>query len=345
MTQGRPSVNASATRATSSQAKSRPSYAREKETGTGPVHGTGLVRWDWNVSDLVFDSRWFTKRFPLAAVPRSEWCGGFVSTPESLVMIEQIRALANAPDLGPRILCDVFVLGSGEPPEPSVTKIAGRPFRPFSRAWPVGNQGRPMTFVVQFNFCGSGDIVGTLPGDVLLVFAADDDICSDDPQEKLHFEWYPVDINERLLCSEEMLETAWSIRPSYGVRYRTCDYAGRRAWDALLRVLDPDKVTQQGVEGITSGLDRLCALKIGGLPVSRRGGKYKDPSPWGGSFLASASTAWPSLGRPFPWINQESPIPLDEARNLWNWLNIRDSFVLEFYLQEDGSIKWWIQFG
>ena len=58
-------------------------------------------------------------------------------------------------------------------PECSVTKVAGLPYRAAGLPWPLTDDGRPMTFLAQFCFEESRDLVGKLPGDVLLIFAED----------------------------------------------------------------------------------------------------------------------------------------------------------------------------
>ena len=79
-------------------------------------------------------------------------------------------------------------MAEGEPTDRHVTKIGGLPYRPAKMPWPTGQDGTPMSFLAQINFANSKDLVGELPGDVLLVFTPD----SDGFIESLSFEWQPL---------------------------------------------------------------------------------------------------------------------------------------------------------
>lgn len=81
---------------------------------------------------------------------------------------------------------DMFLWGRGEAPDPRMTKIGGVPYLPRDTPWPQ-HRGRPLTFVAQFGFHDSRDLVSKLPGDVLLVFAPDRDALLD--ARRLHTLW------------------------------------------------------------------------------------------------------------------------------------------------------------
>lgn len=294
--------------------------------------------------DEAFDFERFRAIFPLSAAP-SQWRGGtIICSPVTIVLTEQMRALANKRDLGRSVPCDVFVFGIGEPSHASATKIGGRPYRPAMLKWPLGLTGYPMTFVAQFNFNASKQFIENIPGDILLVFSTDDDICSDDPQHRLHFEWYSTEMNAPSCSSEQVPQTKWNFHTCYGVRYRTCDYAGNEAQSTLAAVVDKTRLEKTGVECVTMGLDRLWGMKIGGLPITGRGAGI-DPSPWAGTFLCSIASVIPAHDTPFPWVNHPQPVTVsDVIKDMNSFLEIRAGFVLEFYLQADGSVKWWIQF-
>jgi hypothetical protein len=199
-----------------------------------------------------------------------------------------------------------------------------------------------MTFLAQFNFTGSRDLFDTLPGDVLLIFSEDDDICSDDPQEKIRFEWYPADLQEELISADAIVETDWKIGACYGVRHRTCDYSAADAPERLAKVLSPTDVKTRGALGAAEGIDILIGTKIGGLPFSGRRGK--EASPWNGRLLCTVSSVWEARDIPYPWVNQEAIVPLFSDPLYDPLLEIRAGFAMEFFLEPDGKIKWWIQF-
>src|SRR5438105_1740921 len=88
--------------------------------------------------------------------------------PSDVAIVEQIRRKAGGPaTLGPSVPTDVFVLAKGEPKRRDVTKVGGLPYRPADLEWPERPDKVPFTFLAQFQFGGSRDLVGRLPGDVL----------------------------------------------------------------------------------------------------------------------------------------------------------------------------------
>jgi hypothetical protein len=76
-------------------------------------------------------------------------------------------------------------------------------------------------FIAQLCFADSRDIVGELPGDVLLIFG-DDDSPLVEPQ-RLAFEWSSLGIQE---CALEVPQMGASelLAPYYGVIHRTEDW-------------------------------------------------------------------------------------------------------------------------
>ncbi|MEM7227474.1 MAG: DUF1963 domain-containing protein, partial [Planctomycetota bacterium] len=72
-----------------------------------------------------------------------------------------------------------------EPEKPYLTKLGGVPHRESKKRWPMNRDGQPCTFVAQFCFADSRDIISTkLRGDVLLMF-----LPGPDPAEEPVFEW------------------------------------------------------------------------------------------------------------------------------------------------------------
>ena len=114
-----------------------------------------------------------------------------ITSPLHICHNEQLRRIVKPLiDWGPEVPVDVFVWASGEPPEPYLTKIGGVPYRPADLDWPVNQYGRPLQFLAQFCFADSKDLVGDLPGDVLLAFVEDGDY----EFESLHCEWQQLGI-------------------------------------------------------------------------------------------------------------------------------------------------------
>ena len=98
---------------------------------------------------------------------------------------------------GERSPTDQVFFVAGEPAERSVTKVAGLPYRAAGVPWPLTDDGRPMTFLAQFCFDESRDLVGGLPGDVLLIFAEDRQAYLSNPYDSsLCFEWYRLGLRD-----------------------------------------------------------------------------------------------------------------------------------------------------
>ncbi len=76
---------------------------------------------------------------------------------------------------------DQIFFTTGEPAERSVTEVAGLPYRAAGLPRPRTDDGRPMTLLAQFCFAESRDLVGKLPGDVLLIFGEDHQATSPTP--------------------------------------------------------------------------------------------------------------------------------------------------------------------
>jgi len=149
--------------------------------------------------------------------------GEILVGPGSLAVNEQLRAEAFAGSRyrGSRIATDVFVWTRGEAPNPAMTKIGGVPYRPRSLPWARDGEGKRIRFIAQLCFADSRDIVGDLPGDVLLIFGDDDSLLVE--PERLAFEWSSLGIQE---CALEVPQMGASelLAPYYGVIHRTEDW-------------------------------------------------------------------------------------------------------------------------
>ncbi len=132
-------------------------------------------------------------------------------------------ALAGPVGAGERSPTDQLFFVAGEPAERSVTKVAGLPYRAAGLPWPLTDDGRPMTFLAQFCFDESRDLVGELPGDVLLIFAEDRQAYLPNPYDSsLRFEWHHLGLRD-LIRAEEIPDVDWKLRPYFGVLHRTDD--------------------------------------------------------------------------------------------------------------------------
>jgi hypothetical protein len=283
------------------------------------------------MNDYVFELDHWVHEFPLAVLRKEpEWQdeGYSITSPFHVAIVEQIRreALAHG-DVGRSVPTDVFVFGKGEPMHRWATKVGGLPFRPAGIPWPTTSKGKPMTFVAQICFSWSRDIIGPLPGDVMLVFAKDN-LPSIRDADSFRFEWYSLQVNGPLVTYNALPAPAWRFVTCYGVAYRTMDYpeAGR----AFAKYQRP------------YNLDVIEGTKIAGVPRW-----IQKPARCGGRVLCTLGSIQPVYGRRFPWINQAEPEflyrenlrrPSDDDMLLWG-----DCGTIYLFLGDDGQVQWEMQ--
>jgi hypothetical protein len=217
------------------------------------------------------------------------------------------------------VAADIFVLGRGEPARREATKLGGLPYWPRKRAWPTDAEGEIMTFIAQFCFADSRDIVGRLPGDVLLLFAAREDLDSDLEPGLLHFEW--MRLGETHLVQASDLPPSpwpWPITPYYGAIYRSRDYPGAEGHFSQYNA--PER------------LAILAGTKIGGVPrwVQIEEG-IRD------RFLCSLASVHAVTDRPYPYVNDPTPLARSEVGErpgpLWG-----EASVLNLFLANNGKV-------
>src|SRR4029077_8646441 len=104
------------------------------------------------------------------------YSGEDIKSPCDICNVEWLRrGMLDQYDWGRPVPVDVFVMSKGEPENRCATKIGGLTYRPRKLPWPCARPGRPLALIAQFNFTNSVDLVGALPGDLLLVFGDDSD--------------------------------------------------------------------------------------------------------------------------------------------------------------------------
>lgn len=257
-----------------------------------------------------------------------------ITGPRSIAVIEQLReeTFAMLPGIE-RVPTDIFILSLGEPDQRAVTKISGLPYRAAGKPWPTAPSGIPMTFVAQFCFADSRDLVPPLPGDLLLIFiegkgwgygqkAGYDWIWGygDHRDSAVTFEWVSLG-DFPLVTQEEIPETPWKLTPFYGTIYRTWDYPNADGF-----------AYPEVAEHIATELE---AMKIGGV----------YPSPWIpqddlGNYLCTLNSIFcqePS----YPFLNVLKPLSAEEWRLSANEpLQIGDMGLMNIFLAADGSIRW-----
>lgn len=155
--------------------------------------------------------------------------GAIITSPAHLCEIELVRKqYANTQDLGP-------------PEKPFLTKLGGTPHRESTIPWPNDNR-KPFTFVAQFCFADSRNIVSTkIAGDVMLIFFKDADSLYED--DSIHVEWSAVELDSPLTAGE-CPSPSFTVPQLSGHIYRTNEYpesldvfekAGHEQWPLFAR--------------------------------------------------------------------------------------------------------------
>jgi Domain of unknown function (DUF1963) len=279
---------------------------------------------------LVRDSNKHQPEFDLAEARRIYSVGGWdkkiggedITSPHHLFSVETLRDRLDL-RLGNAIPTDVFVFGKGEPPRPDCTHIGGNPFWPSSRNWPTDGQGKPFRFFAQINFADSKDLVGDLPGDLLLLFVGERSDWYWEPMD-VHFEWVSLGSQVRTNFDRSLIAT--TSGPFFGAIFRTADYP-----DAIRLAREPD-------EGQYYGLPILYGTKIGGVPRFNRSGRDVP-----GQFLCQIGSIQAQPKAPFPWVNRPEPLDLWSEHNSihtkGNDMCFGDMEYIYIYREGDGRVR------
>jgi|GEM_PF-2436013 len=264
--------------------------------------------------------------------------GLFTGSPSALLGIEYYRRLAKAKglDLGPSVPVDQFIFGKGEPPERHLTKIHGLPYRPKTLKWPVDEFGEPLTFLMQYSFVDSRDHMGSLPGDVLLIFIKNMYVhgCL-----RFEFEWQNLGIDDLVMTTPK---PALEFPTCYAVRHRSCDYSDESmAVDALKRLIKrtPYMDEKPWVEKeVLRALACYPGMKIGGLPYWNDPSGLPEDFETAGRFLGAFNGVSVAFDSPYPFANVPESLDCtqstDPSNNLWFY----DGLILNFYLNDDGTV-------
>lgn len=243
-----------------------------------------------------------------------------VTTPFDLWSVTEERRRLG--DLGAAVACDVFVWGCDAAPHPATTRLGGVPCLPRSMTWP-GRDGVAATFWAQLSFLDSKDLVGQLPGDILLVFKHYVEGITSWDRRMYEFVWVDWDqAAARWQPREVPLGGLDAEAGLHGHRIRTSDHPG---------LLHTDR------EACANGLHVLTATKIGGVPSDQQGIHPPTvPATW--RFLGQLVSTWPVEGVAHPAIGHPEPVQLGSA----TFDRLRSgpgSGVLCLYLDEAGCVQ------
>jgi hypothetical protein len=191
------------------------------------------------IHDRLDLARWVAE-YPLAGLdPDADLTGsGLAASPMTVAYVHQIREQGNAAgiDFGRSVPTDVCLWNWGDSPRREATKIGGIPYWPAAEQWPTA-AGEPFTFVAQFCFADSTDILPALPGDILSVLVEGAGWGS------WALRWFRL--GEQQLAPHRLPPPFFRIAPCYATLHRTVDYIdpwgdyGSAAWEWLDRFKYP----------------------------------------------------------------------------------------------------------
>lgn len=245
--------------------------------------------------------------------------GHSIVGPNEIIEVEDLRAevlQGRTPFL--LLPTDVFVFATGEAPIREVTKFGGLPYRPVGVPWPRDAAGRTLTFVAQICFTQSRDLVDSLPGDMLLVFAEDD--YPDHDNGTLVLEWYPTGLTD-LIAPDDVPGPAWQFFTGFGIAHRTVDY--------------PNSESEFDQFSSAWQIATIEGTKIAGArsPI--------QPFEIEGELICAIGSINPLIEIPFPWLNRELPVAFRESLSrpdyCFNWGDAGSVFILR---RPDGTIDW-----
>lgn len=152
--------------------------------------------------------------------------GTAITSPADLCHIELVRKqYALSHDLGRAVPVDIVLWSVAPAVKPFLTKLGGVPHRESTRPWPTA-EGKPYTFVAQFCFADSRDIVSRrIPDDVMLIFFKDSESLFD-PNE-VHIEWSSIELQSPL-SADDCPPPSFVVPQLSGHLYRTNEYPESR---------------------------------------------------------------------------------------------------------------------
>ena len=236
-----------------------------------------------------------------------------------------------APDAVP---CDLFVWGIGEPPDRRLTRVGGVPWLPKAVPWPTFG-GDTATFFCQFDFRDSKDLDGqlvgeTLPGDLLLVFVADEYSVTMSDEDELQFVWVSAEEKD-VYTKRDVPDAAYPFDfvTAWGVRYRSVDVPSQ--WDKAY------DIPHEACPGRLAQLPVLWGTKIGGVPYHSQKNHHEVPADYLCQLVSIqvSETTW-------PWVNNETVLPEgcgdDGIHGDKQNLMIGDLGELTLFMRDDGKI-------
>lgn len=231
--------------------------------------------------------------FPLEA-PHGRYHGDTITSPCHLCNNEWLRrGMQDQYDWGKPVPSDLFVMAEGEPENRFATKIGGLPYRSADASWPVSKNGKPLNFVAQINFSDSTDTVGKQLGDLLLVFANNDDGWF----QEFHFEWQRINDHPKLIT--DLPEFKNPIAPCYGHRCRVNNFPNAK------RKNNQKEYPQCNGKDVWSDFH---LLEYQGTQIGRAAFQPQPSATIWSSLLCTVSSVQPDKHGRYPLVNREEPL-------------------------------------
>ncbi len=272
-----------------------------------------------------FDLDEWLPRFPLQE-RHGHYSASHITSPCDLCTIEWLRReLIDQYVWGRAIPVDIFVMSKGEPENRFATKIGGIPYRPRDLPWPQGPNGRPLAMIAQINFTNSTDIVGKLPGDLLLVFGDD----SEGIVEPFHIEWQSLGM-ENLIRPTDIPSDCIKIAPCFGNRCRMMSFP-----DAVQKSDSNYPICRGKDVWSPYWIPQFQATQIGRAPFGIQEGDYSETE----HHLCTISSVQPDKRRPYPWVNVPEPLCREgEWPDPGDELMIGDLGCIYILINDDGKL-------
>jgi hypothetical protein len=225
---------------------------------------------------------------------------------------------------------DVFLWRIAPPDYPYLTKLGGVPHREGNKPWPINSDGEPYTFIGQFCFLDSLDLVSDLiEGDVLLIFMEEDGTAN--PPSGIHLEW-----SQRELKVPTMPENcplpSFLVPQLSGVIYRCFDYPDSRA------------IFKKEGYGSPYFLDYIYATAICRetsfiqIDQSRPDGALLCKL----NHLSNSRKNWPFVD--LEELNESEDV-IDPYNSDWGryTMNLDDAGCIYFFVERSGNVQWSMQ--
>lgn len=153
-----------------------------------------------------------------------------VTSPAHICEIELVRQRCAAKyDLGEPLPTDIFMWSTSPVEQPYLTKLGGVPHREAAKEWPTASDNTPYTFVAQYCFADSWDVVPDgVPNEVMLVFFKGSDGFYG--EDDIHIEWSSLEL-ENPLSVESCPKPAFTVPRLSGVIHRCNEYPD--SWDVF----------------------------------------------------------------------------------------------------------------